>query len=69
MARIYVHYTGIGSHISGLHTKNDFLKIMHNHFPEMIQWRMKGQPPDPTKIKKADIRRWMEFVGAKYVKV
>jgi hypothetical protein len=67
MPRIYVHYTGIGSHITGLHSKKDFLQIMRNQFPEMVQLRMKGQSPDPTKIKKADIKRWMEFAGATYV--
>jgi len=67
MPRTYVHYTGIGSHLSGLHTKKDFLRIMRQQFPEMVLWRMKGVPPDPTKIKKGDIERWMEFAGAKLV--
>jgi hypothetical protein len=67
MARKYVYYTGIGSHVSGLHTKKDFLQIMRNQFPEMVLWRIKGQLPDPTKIKKMDIDRWMEFAGAKMV--
>lgn len=69
MPRTYVRYTGIGAHISGLHSKKDFLHIMRGQFPEMVLWRIKGIPPDPTKIKKGDIERWMEFAGATYVTV
>ena len=63
-----IYYTGIGSKTDGRHTQKEFLKIMHNHFPQMVAWKLKGVPLDPEKIKKNDLARWLEFSGATKIK-
>jgi hypothetical protein len=63
-----IHYTGRGSKTDGRHTQKEFLKIMHNEFPEMIALKLKGVPLDPQKIKKNDLARWMVFSGATKIK-
>jgi len=64
-----IQYTGVGSHISGLHTKTEFLRIMRNQFPDKIHHRFLGDAAGfvaPGKIKKDDIAGWMKFANAKY---
>ena len=59
-----IYYNGPGSNKDFKHTQKEFLKIMHREFPDMILLRIKGLPPDPTKIKKSDLARWMQFAKA-----
>ena len=63
-----IYYTGIGSKTDGIHTQKEFLKIMHNQFPEMVAWKLKGVPLPPEKIKKNDLARWLKFSGATKIK-
>lgn len=62
-----IYWTGIGSNINGIHTKKEFLMIVRNQFPEMVLLRIKGTIPQPERIKKKDINRWMEFTGAVFI--
>jgi hypothetical protein len=56
------------SYNHGLHTKKEFLTLMHRQFPEIIYWRMKGDKfVTPGKIKKTDIDGWMSFTRATWV--
>lgn len=51
-----------------LYAKNDFLTTMHRENPEVVYWRMKGDTAvPPGKLKKTDLRGWMEFSGAHFV--
>jgi len=63
-----IFWTGIGSKEDGFHTKEEFLKIMRNQYPEVVYWRFKGDPPGipEGKLKKDDINGWMHFAGANY---
>jgi hypothetical protein len=61
-----IYWVGEGSRIDGLHTKKEFLRIMRDQHWNMVQYRIRKQPVDPTKIKKQDLGAWMEFVGAEF---
>ena len=67
MPRRKIFWTGIGSNLDGLHTKDEFLQIMYAQYPHTLYSRRRGDTVMPNdKIKKGDIDAWMEFAGAKY---
>ena len=59
-----IYWTGPGAKYGYLHTRKEFLNIMRNVYFEYVLYTIKGQAPDPEKIKKNDLARWMEFSGA-----
>jgi len=63
-----IYWTGIGAKQTGLHTKTEFLNIMYREYNECLYRRRKGDKEiPPGKIKRSDIRGWMEFANAIYV--
>jgi len=63
-----IYWTGIGSKISGIHSKKEFLDIVHKQYPETVYRRFKGDKTIPFgKIKKTDIDSWIEFTGARWI--
>jgi hypothetical protein len=67
MVKQFIYWDGIGSKLDGIHTKKEFLYIVHTQYSEMIYRRIKGILPPNHLIKKDDVNRWMEFVGAIYI--
>jgi hypothetical protein len=61
-----IYWIGPGANHTSLHTRKEFLDIMRNVYFNHVLYRRKGQPPDPEKIKKKDLVRWMEFSGATF---
>ena len=63
-----IYWTGWGSKTNGLHTKEEFLNIVHVQFIDHYYGRQKGDRFIPDgKIKGDDIEGWMELVGATWV--
>lgn len=67
-----IHYSGIGSSESGLHSIEEFLNIMKNasfHYYEMtslgfdMEYKTYLLPDDFTKF---TLEEWIEYTGAKY---
>lgn len=63
-----IAWTGLGSNPLGVHTKKEFLNIVHKEYSDNIYWRLRGDQAIPDgKIKKNDINGWMNLVDAKWV--
>ena len=59
-----IYWIGPGANCDYLHTRKEFLNIMREVYFDYVLYTIKGKPPDPEKIKKNDLERWMEFSGA-----
>jgi hypothetical protein len=60
-----IYWNGNGSRIDMLHSKKQFLHIMHNQNPHVVYYRMNGHTPG--KIKKIDLLSRKSIAGAHYV--
>ena len=48
--------------------QEEFLRLAHTQYPEVIYWRRRGDTEIPAgKLKKRDLEGWMAFVGASWL--
>jgi hypothetical protein len=65
-APVMVYYTGIGAKKNGIHTKEEFLKIMNKNFVDDDKYYKlyKINIYNPNKLKQLTFNKWIEWSGA-----